>query len=462
LIDACAGKARWITRFGLLGLGLALAAIAACSGGSSGKQAAFGCSVDAQKQAVAELIREWYFFNDEPDQQQKYVALDLAGFADAEELLAFLRYRPEEFDRDFSFLTTAAADQQFFGEGQFVGFGFGSKFADPPMNADLRLTQVFAGSPAAAAGLARGFRMLAVDGRSIAEINQAEGLSAALGPDSVGVTRTLSVRDLDAVELDVTLAKAVVTIDPVPLTAIFDAGGERVAYLDLRTFVSTADAELEQAFAEFEAASATALVVDLRYNGGGLVATAGRLNDLIGGFVAAGEVQSETRFNSAKSLLNAVTRFTQRANSLSLLQQVVFITTGSSASASELVINGLRPHTVVALVGSATFGKPVGQSALGYCGGQRLLRAVTFETVNALGEGGFYDGLPTDCAAADELERAVGDPLEASLAGALHFVEHGACPAAAALAKPGAPAFALQDPPLGPSASAARRYAGAF
>jgi C-terminal processing protease CtpA/Prc len=450
-------------------LGHTLAAVCVvlcgCSGGGGsigGRAGALACSVEAQKQSVASLMQAWYLYNDEPEQQQKYAALDVGQYATPDALLTALLYRPERFDRNFSFLTTTAADQQFFGEGQFVGFGFGSKFADSPLDADLRLTQVFAASPAAAAGLARGQRILAIDGRTIAAIGQAEGLTAALGPNDVGVARTFSVRRLDGTEFDAAIAKALVTIDPVPFRTTFSVGATTVGYLDFRTFVSTADAELEDAFEAFEAADVSRLIVDLRYNGGGLVVTAQRLANLIGGFIAAGQVQSRTHFNSARSALDSVTSYEQRANSLTLLHQVVFITTASSASASEIVINALEPHTDVRLVGATTFGKPVGQSALDFCGGSRLLRAVTFETVNSLGAGDYYDGLSVDCPAEDELGRAVGDPLEASLATALTVVETDSCPAPAVTPKVAAAPTSLVDPPIAPDAPPAQRYAGAL
>ncbi len=438
--------------------------LAGCSGGggSDSPSSVLACGVAEQKLAVAELMQEWYLFNDEPEQQQAYATLDLDAFGTADALLESLLYRPEQFDRNFSFLTTAEADQQFFGEGQFVGFGFGSKFADAPLNTDLRLTQVIAGSPAAQNGLSRGQQVLAIDGRSVAEIAAAEGLSAALGPTDVGVERTFTISRADGTPFDVSLAKAVVTIDPVVTVDTFDAGGLRVGYIDFRTFVSTADSELEQAFATFEADEVAAVVVDLRYNGGGLVRTAELLADLIGGFLADGSTLSQTLHNSAKQDLNAVTPFQLRANSLSLLQQVVFITTPSSASASELVINALEPHTVVRLVGAPTFGKPVGQNALRFCDGERLLRAVTFETVNSLGEGGYYDGLLADCAQADDLEHALGDPAEASLAGALRLIETGSCAAPQGSTKPVGVLPRLTDVPFGVGDASARRHAGVF
>jgi len=443
----------------ICGMGLV---VVGCSGGggSDSARVALACTVPQQKLAVSTLMQEWYLFNDEVEQQQKYATLNLDAFANAEALLDELRYRPEQFDRNFSFLTTVQADQQFFGEGQFVGFGFGSKFTDAPLDTDLRLTQVIAGSPAEQAGFARGQQLLTIDGRTIAEIAQAEGISAALGPEEVGVSRRFGLRRADGTEFAVDVAKALITIDPVPSATTFMAGAIPVGYVDFRTFISTADASLEDAFAEFVAAGVAALIVDLRYNGGGLVSTAEHLANLIGGVVADGELLSQTLHNSAKQSLDSATIFTQQSNSLPLLQQVVFITTPSSASASELVINALEPHTVVRLVGAPTFGKPVGQGALPFCDSQRLLRAVTFETVNALGEGGYYDGLLVDCPAGDDLGRALGDPAENSLANALTLIETGSCGVAAGSPKPTPTIAELTDIPFSAGDSSARRHAG--
>lgn len=131
-----------------------LAVLAGCSSSDSGpSRMALLCTIGHQKQAVADLMQEWYLFNDEIEQQQKYATLDLSQFATPEALLAFLLYRPNRFDRNFSFITMPEVDQRFFGSGQFVGFGFGSKFADSPMNTDLRLTQIIGGSPAGYAEL---------------------------------------------------------------------------------------------------------------------------------------------------------------------------------------------------------------------------------------------------------------------------------------------------------------------
>ena len=148
---------------------------------------------------------------------------------------------------------------------------------------------------------------------------------------------------------------------------------------------------------------------------------------------------------------------------------MVFITTSRSGSASELLPNGLAPHTVVALAGAPTFGKPVGQSAFDYCNGTFRLRAVTFELVNANNEGQFFNGLPQPgssiadlCAAPDDINFALGDPNEASLAAALAFIDTGVCPPAPAVQKLGDGLGFHQPVPLPDKPSLEQVYLEAF
>lgn len=412
---------------------LAAAALSACGGGSSdggGPAAPAACSAQAQKQFVLDVMQDIYLYN------AQMPAVDPAAFATAEALLAALLVDPP--DR-FSFIGSAAAEDAFFGAGQFIGLGFGSRLSDD----ELRLTQVFEGSPAEAAGLDRGQRILAIDGRSIAEITAAEGVDAAFGPDEVGLVVDLRVADLQGVEFDVSVTKAVVTIPPVPIATVFDFGGQPVGYLFFQTFVEPSFAALDEAFAEFAAAGVRDVVLDLRYNGGGLVAVADFLGNLLGGLDANGQVFSMTVFNANNAFRNITTLFMNETHSLTL-DRLVFITTAATASASELVVNSLEPHVETFLVGSDTFGKPVGSFGFDFC--DKILRPTTFETVNSSGTGGYFDGLPADCAAADDLAFALGDPAEPSLAEALFVVGNGECSANAAAAHAERPERPSPDP----------------
>jgi len=403
---------------------LTLAVVSACSSGSgdgSGGVPVSSCSVDGQKQFIVDAMRQWYLWNDSLPAQ-----VDLSQYATPEDVLEFLKtFSPpgsdgQPVDRSFSFITTAAADTARFSQGEFEGFGFVFEFVAAD---DVRLAKVFSGSPADAGGLERGQQILSLNGRTIAEIQAAEGIYAVLDTSPVD----FEMRRLDASEFMSTIAQATVTIDPVPQWRIIDAGGGRnVGYIELASFILPAEPAMDTVFQSFNAAGVNDVVIDLRYNGGGLVSTSNLLGDYFGGDVAENLTFSKTFFNADRAADNNTVEFFARlANSVSL-SSLVAITTDGTASASELVINGMEPHVNVALVGSDTFGKPVGQVGLEFCG--NLLRAVAFETVNANDEGGYFDGLPVDCAASDDLSIPVGADNDPNLVTSLTYLDTGSCP----------------------------------
>ena len=377
------------------------------------------CSVQGQKQFVLDAMNFWYLWNDNLPGQ-----VNLDDFATPAELLAYLSsFSPDDgtgapIDR-FSFLTTVAADEAFFGEGEYEGFGFGSRFEGIDI---VRLTRVFADSPAARAGFERGQQIVALDGRSIAEIEAAEGVDAVLESPSVEFT----IRNLDDSEFTVSVAQGVVTIDPVPQYRVIDNNGSLTGYVELETFISTADAKLEAAFDDFIAAGVQDVIIDLRYNGGGLVSTAELLGDLLGGSIAQGLVFSETRFNADRVDNNTTELFELKTNSLSLARLVI-IASENTASASELLTNSMEPTSAdVVIVGDRTFGKPVGQVGLEFCG--QLIRPTAFQTLNGEGFGDYFDGLPADFTVDDDLDTLVGADDDPNIVAALTYLETGAWP----------------------------------
>ncbi len=379
------------------------------------------CSTTGQKQFVLDNTLFWYLWNDSLPTD-----VDVADFATPTDLLLYLTgFSPDAgngqpVDR-FSFITSAAADSAFFGEGQFEGFGFSYRFeGDVPT-----LTRVFSGSPASGGGLARGQQIIALNGRSIAAIEAAEGISAVLGQSPV----SFLMRETDGTEFETTIERDVVTIDPVPQYRIIPLDGTTgVGYLELATFISTAEPEFETAFGQFAAAGVTDVIIDMRYNGGGLVSIAELLGDYLGGAVAQGDIYSETRFNEDRSANNDFEFFEFRAGSLNISRLVV-IASQATASASELVINGLDPHVEAAIVGDSTFGKPVGQIGLDFC--EQRLRLTAFQSFNSAGFGDYFDGLPVDCPAPDDLSVAVGADDDPNVTTALAYLSSGACPSAA-------------------------------
>jgi hypothetical protein len=409
-----------------------LTIVAGCSGSGDNGPPQIGdaaCTNDGQKQFVLDAMRDVYYWNNLLPAE-----VTLGDFSSPEDLLAYLiSFQPLD---SYSFINTAAADTQFFGAGQYQGFGFSFRFVAAD---DLRLTRVFSSSPAAQAGFSRGQRIIALDGRSITEIEAAEGVDAVLGQLTVEFT----IRNNDASEFTVAVTQDVVTINPLPQWRVIDTAGGSVGYFEFATFVSTADPVFDNIFSGFRQAGITDLIIDMRYNGGGLVSTAELLGDYLGGSIASGEVFSRTLFNANNAAANRTRFFRELNNSLNL-SRLIIIATDSTASASELVTNSMEPHVEVTIVGGTTFGKPVGQVGIEFC--SKILRATAFETVNALNEGGYFAGLPVDCAAADDLDVPVGDDADPDLMTALTYLQNGACPATtmAVQAKPALDRAALK------------------
>ncbi|MCU0975821.1 MAG: S41 family peptidase [Steroidobacteraceae bacterium] len=431
-------NARWTrgaARLALVSLtAVATAAlVTACGGGGGGGGTSVTpdrCSVNAEKQFVLDAARSWYLF---PELLPANV--NIASYATADDLLDALtaQARAQGKDRFYSYLTTRQEDQALFGEGEFVGFGFRSRVE----GSRLLILDAFENTPASDGGLRRGAEILAIDYRdgrgyvpmSTILVNDPD-LTGAFGPATVGVQRGFRYR-VGGATTEVTLTKRLNTITP-----ISPDGGVRVlslplnpsvqvGYVALRTFISTAQAPLLDAFEDFRQRGIDYFIVDLRYNGGGLVSVGDLLGDLLGGDRRPTDLYAGLRFNPARASNNENRFFQPRAESITPLK-IAFITTGSTASASEMTINSMDPWPVeVAIVGSDTFGKPVGQSAFDLSGCDTRLRLVTFRTVNVLERGDYYNGLADevlDCAADDDEGQPMGDPVEASTAAALAWI----------------------------------------
>lgn len=413
----------------------ATAFLTACGGGGGGGGGvtpAPTCSIDSQKQFVLDLTNEWYLFPETLPAQ-----VNLANYATPQALLDALTAgaRAQGKDRFFSYVTTRQADSSFFGEGEFIGFGFRSRIDGNR----VFFTDVFESTPASEAGLVRGAELLAVDSGSgfvpVATILATDpNLTGVFGPATEGVERGLRVRD-NGVTTDSTLTKRIVTITPVPAdgVAILTLPGNpgvEVGYVALRTYISTAQAPLIAAFGQFKARGITRFIIDVRYNGGGLLNIAQDLADLLGDARGPNDKLASLRYRASKSSNDQTVFFNPFPESVAPIQ-IAFITTDATASASELSVSIMDPYVNVAIVGGNTFGKPVGQDAFDQTGCDTRLRLITFRTTNALEEGDYFDGLANrvdfSCAAADDVSRLTSDPAEASTAEALFWLENNRC-----------------------------------
>jgi C-terminal processing protease CtpA/Prc len=371
------------------------------------------CSILGQTTFVADALDEFYlWYREIPD-------LNPALFDSPEAYLEAARYRP--LDESFSYITGRAASEAYYSNSQFIGIGFAMKQTGPT---EIRISQVFPLSPASEAGFVRGDYLVAVNGKPVPDLIETGQLGTELGPNEDGYPLELTRRMRRGGERTVTVTKRPVTIPTVSQTEVFDLNGLPVGYIHFRNFVEPSIPALDAAFAKFRARGVTDVILDLRYNGGGLISVAQHLGGLIGGTGTSDRVFVEFIHNDKNTFRNQSILFEDPPEALDL-RRLVVITTRASASASELVINALDPFIPVTVVGDTTYGKPVGQYGIEFC--DKVLFPVSFRSANAMGQSDFFNGFPADCPAGDDLNRPLGNLEEDSLAEALHFLETGAC-----------------------------------
>lgn len=409
------------------------------------------CGLSARQTFAKAVIDEWYLFPSDVAS-----GVNPASFADVQTYIDALvaPARALNKDRYFTYVTSIAEEEAFFTSGSSAGFGV--RLAYDPTIQRVIIAEAYENAPALAAGIDRGTQIVGIGTnasniRAISTIVASEGtqgITNALGPSDPGVTRVLRIVDPGGGTRDVSVTKADYDLDPISDrygAKVISDGGHAYGYVNLRSFISSADPQLRAAFLNFRNQGVTDVIIDLRYNGGGLVSTAELFGDLLGRNRAASDLFSQTNFRSSKSANNTRHTFTTQPEAIAPTR-IAFIGTGSTASASELVINGMLPYlgTNMTLVGSNTYGKPVGQIALDKSECDERMRVIAFATGNAASSGDYFNGLASkisnSCAAGDDLSLPLGDPREASVRTAIDFLAGGSCTTRIADASAGAAA----------------------
>ena len=326
--------------------------------------------------------------------------------------------------------TTASWQAQQAGQASDYGIDWAALASRPPRN--WLVTVVAPNSPAALAGVKRGDKLTSIDGVDFVNDNtqaNVDILNAALFPTNSAV-HSFGFNNAPALAMSPALYQ-VITVQNVK--TIPTATGT-VGYFTFDSQIAQSEQELIDAVNQLKAAQINDLVIDLRYNGGGLLYIASELAYMIAGPNATGgKFFEQLQFNDKQSAYNVSYPFAFHGNMPAAalphldLRHVTLLVTHSTASASESVINSLRGIDIsVDLMGTNTRGKPYGFYPQDNCGYTYF--AIQFKGVNNKGFGDYADGFAPTCVVADDYSHARGDSAEGLLRTALSYRLTGVCP----------------------------------
>lgn len=405
-------------------------ALTAC-GGSSGSDTTVGgagsgssqgyasCSIPDQNQRFFDYMKDDYFWASQLPEQ-----VDPEAFDDVYALLEELRV-PED---TYSYILTEEEYESLFVTAEYAGFGFSQQQVSA---SEIKLRLVYRDSPAWNAGMRRADSIIAVDGVATSELLANGNYNAALGEPEVGVTREITWRKPSGEEVTASVTKDTVETNTVMGAQVWSLNNRAVGYFTLDSFINRTGGDLNAAFDEFAAANVDELVIDVRYNGGGLIRYANQAATQTAGTNVQGKTFVEYRFNEQNSNRNETVPFGLVDGVEQLdLDSVIVLTTGSSCSSSELIINSLKPHVDVTVIGNQTCGKPVGQVPEQLC--DKVTFAINFETVNSEGEGRYFNGIAPTCRVTDRIVADWGSTDDPLTAAAVSYLENGQCPTASA------------------------------
>ncbi len=318
--------------------------------------------------------------------------------------------------------------------GSNLGYGFRRKYIS---DSDLRIVYVFSSSPMGLAGVKRGWKILSINGISGTTANDVS-IQNSLVSNS---TSTFVFQLPDNTQKSIPITKAAYKADFILSNNIITVNTQKIGYISFYSFLGDNNGQttldsLTKIITGFNNAGVTDLVVDLRYNGGGYVSVSEGFANLLAPSTAKGKVMYSTKYNNVltdyyNSKNIALTNNFNTSGSLLNLSRIVFITSGETASASELLINNLKPYMTVKLVGTTTYGKPVGfpgiliQMSKTDKTQNYYVFPISFQTVNANNEGGYFYGINVDNTQNDDVTHDFGDPNEANLKEAISYLTSG-------------------------------------
>jgi C-terminal processing protease CtpA/Prc len=312
-------------------------------------------------------------------------------------------------------------------QGEFVGHGIRVGLDD---SGKARIAMIYSGSPLYKSnGVRRGWIVKSVNGYDIAKIlsdRDAAAYNNAFGASTAGVINKFVFTKPDGTDIEVSSAKTSFTINSVLLYDTLHLSTGVTGHLVFESFISPSPAELATAFRFFEENNIKDLILDLRYNSGGYLSVAQTLATEIGGKTLAnsGSTFGVLKYNDKNLDQNYTYKFDRNVQVNISLTRLIVISSRLTASASEAVMNGLKPFMNVISIGDTTSGKPVGMNGW-EVGKKYFFWPITFKIVNKDNEGDYFKGIIPAKLVSDDITHDFNDRNELCLKEAIRYIETG-------------------------------------
>lgn len=371
------------------------------------------CSIEDIKRRVDYDMRDYYIYYDSVPQ------LNQADYETPSEYIRALRVEPDIY----SSVGDAGTQSSFFEEGEREGYGYWLQRAS---DNTVRFRQVVPGSSVHAAGVLRGDRILAINGMAYDDVSDEE-FDAAFARET-GNVATVTVQTGNNEPRDVLFTYGVYRFISAGPAKLFGSTTNpalpTVGYLPVASFLETTRAEMHEAFAQMRSrGEIDELILDLRYNGGGRISVANELASVIGGELVENQLSSLYRYNDKYTQNNFFFAFDEVEFPLNLSRLIV-LTTGNSASSSEIVINSLQAYIDVVVIGQKTEGKAFISSAAEYCG--KAINAMSAIGVND-NDVSVVGGIEPSCEVSDDWLVPANDSDDPLLGAALSYTLNSSC-----------------------------------
>jgi len=363
-------------------------------------------SIDPSVQFTADTFNDLYLW------YESMPAVDLTTIKTPDDYINKVRYIKDRW----SFTMTYTDMVSLLDNGETTGWGAGLGFDDLDL---LRILFVYDNSAMGKAGVKRGWQIKAMNGKTVAAMSDAE-VNTALN----NASNSFVFIKTDGSETTLQMTQGAIIINSVQYSNIFTKGAKKIGYFVFSDFLGSSVKELNAIFDDFSGKGVTDLILDLRYNGGGTLDCADSLVAMLAGKPNKDKVYNTLTYNNKHVRMGYQSIIGLKSNSIQL-DKLVVITTSSTASASELVISGLKPYMNMKLIGSTTHGKPVGMNIEGDTKLNIAVAPICFRNVNSQGYSDYFDGIPVDFAVKDNVTQDWGNTADACLNAALNYISLG-------------------------------------